>query len=170
MRTATTRTWLAWAAAALFVGGCAGYRLGTTLPPGIVSLHVPTFVNETGEPQLEIETTRAVLQEFQKDGALRVVAHDDADAVLSVKLERFVLEPLRYERNEVRATSEYRIVIIAWIEFTRVADGEHLTQRRVRGEATFEPAGDIALGKLDALPDAAEDLAHQIVETVVEYW
>ena len=38
------------------LGGCLGYRLGTTLPPGIRSLHVPTFVNLTGEPGLESET------------------------------------------------------------------------------------------------------------------
>ena len=39
--------------------GCVGYRLGSTLPPGIRTIYVPTFKNESGEPQVESETSRA---------------------------------------------------------------------------------------------------------------
>ena len=52
--------------------GCAGYRLGTLLPPEIKTIHVPTFVNKTREPALEAETTGAAISEFQKDGTLRI--------------------------------------------------------------------------------------------------
>jgi hypothetical protein len=77
---------------------------------------------------------------------------------------------LRYDADRAKTTSEYRLVIIAQVDFYRSANDERLSRRRVRGESTFEPAGDLSLGKLDALPEAAEDLAHQIVKTVVEYW
>lgn len=153
------------------LGGCFGYRLGTTLPPGIRSLHIPTFVNLTDEPGLETATTQATLQEFQQDGTLRIASEDTtADAYLEVQLQRFRLRPLSYEESDRRTAEEYRLVIVAQVDFFRSSTGERLSRRLVRGEANFEPSGDIALGKLDALPEAAEDLARHIVKTVVEYW
>jgi len=152
------------------LSGCVGYRLGTTLPPGIRSLYVPAFVNRTGEPQVEVAATRAAIQEFQQDGTLRIVSEEAADGRLDVELLEFRLEPLRYDADNSRTTSEYRLIIIARVDFYRCGTGEMLTSRSVRGEAAFSPSGDLSLGKLEALPDAAEDLAHHIVKTVVEYW
>ncbi len=46
--------------------GCVGYQLGSTLDPSIKTIYVPSFINDTREPQLEVETTSAVLREFSK--------------------------------------------------------------------------------------------------------
>ena len=40
----------------------------------------------------------------------------------------------------------------------------------VQGEADFELVGDLSSAKAQALPTASEDLAHDIVERVVEAW
>jgi hypothetical protein len=149
--------------------GC-GYRLGSSLPPGIRTVHVPTFINRTGEPQLEVETTRATVQEFQKDGTLKVVKLGNEDAVLTVRLVSFELEPLRYERVDAKTTTEYRLKIVAEIGFKRTSNGQILIRRRVMGKSTFDPLGDLTSAKLDAVPAAARDLAHEIVKSVVEYW
>jgi len=158
------------AAGVLLGNGCAGYRLGSTLPPGIDTIHIPSFVNETEEPLLDVETTRAAIQDFQQDGTLKVSNQEQADAQLDVRLTRFVLEPLRYDNDEVRTAREYRMRITADITFQRLSDGAILTQRSVQGEATFDFEGDIASSKQSVLPVAAEDLAHEIVESVVELW
>ncbi len=151
-------------------GGCAGYRLGTTLPPGIRTVHVAPFVNRTGEPELEVETTRATIQEFQSDGTLRLAGPDRADAVVEVTLRGFQLEPLRYDRDESRTVSEYRVIIDADLVFRRSGSSTRPAPIWVRGDATFEAVGDLALGKLDALPEASRDLARKIVKQVVEFW
>ena len=69
------RGWIQYGAASMALAvaltGCAGYRLGTMLPPDIQSVAVPTFINRTSEPLLESETTRAAIREFQQDGSLR---------------------------------------------------------------------------------------------------
>jgi len=153
-----------------FLGGCLGYRLGTTLPPGIRSIYIPTFVNRTGEPGLENATTQAAIREFQQDGTLRIASEESADAYLDVQLQVFRLEALAYDADYGRTAEEYRLIIIAQVDFYRSESGERLSRQLVRGETTFEPVGDLSLSKLDALPDAAEDLAHEIVKTVVEYW
>ncbi len=161
------------AALALCMGltpGCIGYRLGSTLPPGIESVHVPIFLNETTEPLLETQTTGATIQELQKDGTLRVRDKSGADALLEVTLTRFTLEPLRYERDSAKTTNEYRMRIRAKLIFKRLSDGSVMSERTVEGEATFEPSGSLTAAKREALPEASRDLAHDIVESIVEYW
>jgi hypothetical protein len=151
-------------------GGCVGYQLGSTLPPGIESVYVPTFVNETGEPFVEVETTRATIQRFQTDGTLRVRDRAVADAILNVTVVEYTLQPLRYERDNNRTTDEYRVTLTAEISFSRAKDGEVLIARRVKGDADFRPSGDLSSAKRAVLPQAARDLAQDIVESVVEYW
>ena len=45
--------------------GCTSYRLGSMLPPGVKTVYVPTFVNETSEPFIEVDATRATIQALQ---------------------------------------------------------------------------------------------------------
>lgn len=162
--------WATLALCLVLMQGCVGYRLGSTLPPGIKSVHVPTFQNKTGEPLLEAETTGATLREVQKDGTLRIADESRADALLEVTLTRFTLEPLRYERDRAKTTDEYRMRIRAELIFSSKRDGSVLSKRTVEGEATFEPGGSLTSAKRAALPEAAKDLAHDIVESIVEYW
>ena len=151
--------------------GCVGYKLGSTLPPGIESIYITTFVNESKEPQIETDTTQASIQEFQRDGTLRVTSRDQADSMLDVTLTGFALEPLSYNRSSALTTQEYRMRITARIVFTRLRPTQKvMLDRTVQGEATFELAGDMFSSKQRALPEASRDLAHDIVESVVEYW
>jgi len=155
---------------ALGAVGCLGYRLGSTLPPGIRSVYVPVFVNDCKEPQVETVATSATIQEFQRDGTLRIAAADVADSILEVTLTDFELEPLRYDPDQVKRTSEYRLRLTAHIIFTRRDADEVLLEREVQGESTFVPSGDLSSSKRSALPEATRDLAHDIVESVVEFW
>lgn len=155
---------------ASLLSGCAGYRLGTTLPAGISRVHVPTFINNTAEPLIETVTTRATIQRFQQDGTVKVAGLETADARIDVTLVRFTLEPLRYDADRNRSAEEYRMRITADLVFTRLSDQRVLMSQRVQGDATFDFAGDMASSKATALPSAADDLARDIVESVVEFW
>jgi hypothetical protein len=159
------------AALPLLCGGCAGYRLGSMLPEGVASLNVPTFVNKTKEPLLEVETTRAAIEEFQKDGSLKVVGELDADAILEVTLSEFRLDPVAYRKDTRTAAKQYRMIVYASIVLKRRSDSTVIMQApKVRGEAVFDVLGDLSSSKQQVLPIAARDLAHNIVERVVEYW
>jgi len=151
--------------------GCAGYRLGSMLPPDIQTVYVATFVNRTSEPQLEGKTTGAVIAEFQKDATLRVVSKESAaDTRLDVQLVGFSEQALRFDRNRRRTANEYRITIRAKIVFRRVSTGAALLEKEVEGDSTFVVVGDLTSAKRAATPQAARDLAHDIVESVVESW
>jgi len=169
----TSRTVTAARAAVLLVllcGGCLGYRLGSTLPPDVRSVHVPTVVNKCGEPLLETEVTRAIVRELHKDGTLRVTSADAADSVLQVTLTDYTLRALRFEKDRIKSAKEYRLKIEARVIFSRTATDKELMNKRVEGEADFPTGGDLTSAKRAALPEAARDLAHDIVESVVEYW
>lgn len=170
----TVRRTLIWltapVAAALFVvlGGC-GYTT-SMLPPGVRSVYVPAVINKCGRPGIEATTTSAIIQELQKDGSLKVVSAERADAILKVTVINYKLEPLRYDPENTKATIEYRLKLTADLEFKRVATNEVIRKKRVEGESTFEPIADLPSSERRALPEATRDLAHDIVETVVEYW
>jgi hypothetical protein len=155
----------------LATGGCVGYRLGSMLPPDIKTVYVTTFVNRTSEPQLEARTTGATIAEFQKDATLKVVSGlAAADTRLDVTLLRFSEQPLRYQSDRPKTADEYRITIKAEIVFRRVSTGVVLVKKQVEGDATFVVRGDLTSSKRAAIPEAARDLAHDIVESVVESW
>ena len=155
----------------IMFSGCAGYRLGSTLPEGINVICVNQFTNKTREPQLEIATTRAVIQEFQRDGSLSIGEEKKSDIVLDVVLTEIKQQPLQYQRDRANTTREYRLTITASIVLRNRRTGKVMfSNPRVQGEEDFIPAGDLASSKRDAIPEAASDLAHDIVESVVEYW
>ncbi len=156
---------------AVLLHGCAGYRLGSSLPGNIKSVYVKTFVNECGEPELESVTTSATIAEFQKDGTLSIAGAKTADAVLIARLTDYSLKTLRYSQDNTTEPSEYRLTITAGIILSnRATEKVILEYPTVIGKSTFELEDDLATAKANALPEAANDLAHDIVERVVEGW
>lgn len=157
-------------AAALGGAGCTGYQLGTTLPPNLRTLAVTPFVNESGEPQIEGSVTRAILQEVQREGQLRIVSPESADILLTGTVVSYRLEPMRYDRDRPTAVREYRAVIRASIHAVDRAKNTTLADVVVDGDATFLGTGDLVTAKRSAMPAAARDLAHEIVNAIVSAW
>ncbi|MCX6997504.1 MAG: LptE family protein [Kiritimatiellaeota bacterium] len=151
--------------------GCTGYRLGSMLPPDIKTVGIPTFVNRTSEPQIEIQATRSALEEIQRDGSLRIAPENQADAILQVKLTDYRIVPLVYDAQRKTAASQYRLTLYAAIILTRRSDNKVIVEHpRCYGEATFPVIGDMSSSKRIGLPKAAADLAHDIVQKVTEVW
>ncbi|MDD5706059.1 MAG: LptE family protein [Kiritimatiellae bacterium] len=157
-------------AALLAVAGCASYRVGTTLPPGLRTISVDTFLNRTGEPLIETEVTRATLQELQREGQLELVGKDDAAIRLVGTVVSYRLEPMRYERDRPRTVREYRVVIRAAIKATQRAGNKTIVDTVVQGDATLPAGGDLISARRSAMPEAARQLAHEIVNAVVSAW
>lgn len=157
--------------AAVMFYGCAGYRLGSSLPRDIRSIHIPMFANKSGEPLIETKATSATIAEFQKDGTLKIYEEDNADVLLEVTLTKVTLSPLAYSKNDRRKPNEYRLRLYASYVLTRVSTREVLAfEKDLVGESTFIFAGNLTTAKQSAVPNASEDLAKNIVESVVEYW
>jgi hypothetical protein len=156
--------------AAILLSGCAGYRLGSTLPPDIKTIYVPLFANKSREPLVENDATSATIAELQTDGTLKVVNAEKADVILECTIYGISLNPLRYDRDDVTKPNEYRLTISASFTLKRVRNREIICEASVIGESTFAFVGNLTSAKQSAMPRASEDLAKRIVEKAIEAW
>jgi len=169
-------TRLVWAAslisAILIAAGCAGYKVGSMLPGDVKTVHIPTFINKTSEPLLEIDTTQAAIEEIQRDGSMRVVGDiNEADAVLEVVLTEYRIEPISFRKDVRTAAQQYRAFITANMVMRRTKDQSVVVEAvRVEGKYVFDVIGDLTSSKLQANPLAAADLGYNMVQRMVEYW
>ena len=82
----------------LLLSSC-GYRftsVGGLVPEDARTIAIPTFMNGTGEPYVDVEVTKAVVSEFLTDGRLKVVSAETADLVLKGKVTKFDMTPSAY--------------------------------------------------------------------------
>lgn len=155
----------------LITGGCTGYKLGNTLPPGVTSITIPVFINDTKEPGLETTVTAATIQEFQKDGSMKVVQKSQANSLLEVRIKKSTLEPLRYRRDQAVTANEYRLTLTADVIVKKLPSNEIMVNATgVIGFTTFQVLADLPSARRAALPKAASDLGQRIVKSVTEYW
>jgi hypothetical protein len=159
-------------ACAALLQGCVGYRLGSMLPPDVKTVFIPTFINKTTEPLVDVETTRATTRQVQLDGSLKLAAEQEADTILEVTVHGYDLSPIAYDKGRQRTLAdEYRLTLTASVLLKRRMTGEIIVENpSVRGDVTFEVGGSLAASKRNALPGAADDLGRRIVRQIVEVW
>ena len=81
--------------------GC-GYRMvgkETHVPPGLNSVAIPTFKNQTFEPGIEVPFTQAFLREFIQDRRVNVVDRAEADSVLEGIIKYFSTYSVSYDKS-----------------------------------------------------------------------
>jgi len=153
------------------LAGCCGYRVGPVSPTSYHTVAVPVFRNATYQPQLEGETTAAIVRAFQTDGTLRVTAASEADIILTGEIIRYNREDLRSLRNDTRKPREYRITVDAKLRARDRRTGALvLKDTIVRGRADTFIGTDQQSAEQQALPLCAEDLARKTVRMIVEAW
>ena len=93
--------WLLAFLCATLIGGC-GYQLvgkETHLPPGITSIAIPTFINQTLEPGIEVLFTQAFLREFILDRRVKVVDRNEADSILEGVIKACSFYAVSFDRS-----------------------------------------------------------------------
>jgi hypothetical protein len=154
----------------LALSGCAGYHVGSTLDPSIRSVSL-SIVNKTDEPSIEVAVMKALRAELQMDGRLEVRPLEEADAVLTVTLTRFALQPLAFNRRQGSQAEEYRMTITASSLLSDAESSKVLLENPViQGDGEFLFDSDLTTAKRGALPKAAADLARKVVSTTVTAW
>jgi outer membrane lipopolysaccharide assembly protein LptE/RlpB len=79
-----------------------GYQMvgrETHVPPGLNSVAIPTFKNETFEPGIEIPFTQAFLTEFIQDRRVKVVSRAEADSTLEGVVTEFRAYAVAYDKS-----------------------------------------------------------------------
>ncbi len=78
--------------------GCGYHMVGkeTHVPPGLTSVAIPTFVNQTYEPGIEVQFTQAFLSEFITDRRVKVLDRSEADSILEGVIKYFYIASVSY--------------------------------------------------------------------------
>jgi outer membrane lipopolysaccharide assembly protein LptE/RlpB len=96
----------------VLIWGC-GYQMAgreTHIPPGLTSITIPTFVNQTFEPGIEIPFTQAFLREFILDKRIKVVDRSEADSILEGVIKSFNIYSVSYDRSGL--VLEYQTTVV----------------------------------------------------------
>jgi lipopolysaccharide assembly LptE-like protein len=153
---------------ALALSGCLYGFAGGGLPPAIKTVAVLPFDNQTPEPTLTQEISRAVREAVESRLGLRQAAEPQADAVVRGSITRYEPDlPVAYTGDSSRVTVTRRQVqITVSVDILDQKQGKSLWQRSgltVRGDYD---TGQEADGRRKAL----DDLVTNIVEGAQSQW
>jgi len=163
------------AAALACVGltGCLGYHIGPAKPYYLRDVHtiaVPTFVNKTLIPRIEVLVTGTVIKQFQQDGTFQIVGGDKADATLKAEIIRISRSPARSVRGNVLATSEFNLAMRVKYRLVGPDDKPLGPWAEVSVTTSFFVGTDVTTDERQALPLATEELANRLVTQLSEGW
>jgi hypothetical protein len=152
------------------LSGCY-YTFTPNLPPGIKSVAIPIFENNTLNYGLETLVTSKVVDEFVTDGNLRVKDVRKADSILHGTITNYVQEAASYTVGE--AIQKYRLTMTVAISFEDRVSGEILwSEPNLTYSVTYFPT--VSQGNAETEQDAqqrlAEDIAKEIVRRTIEGW
>jgi outer membrane lipopolysaccharide assembly protein LptE/RlpB len=157
---------------AITLAGC-GYHLGEIRPTtmrSVRTLAVPTFKNNTFESRIEVLFADTVVKKLQQDGTYRIVDTNQADAVVYCVIEKIDRGALRSVQNNVLATSEFRLTVLARYEVVDIGTGRVLMEGQVTGNTSFFSGNDLQTLERQGLSNAAADLAENLTNRLTEGW
>ena len=96
----------------ILITGCGYQMVGkeTHVPPGLTSIAIPTFVNRTLEPGIEVPFTRGFLGEFINDRRVGVVDRTEAASILEGVVKSFNIYAVAY--GPTGLVSEYQTTVV----------------------------------------------------------
>ena len=145
--------------------GC-GYQLAgkeTHLPPGVNSVAIPTLINKTLEPGIEIPFTQAFLTEFIQDRRVKVVDRKDADSILEGTIQSFYLRSASYDKSGFAL--EFQTVVTMDIVL-RKRNGEILWQDKDLLERAWYRTSPNVIASEDNKQNAIQQIAKSMAERI----
>ena len=146
--------------------GC-GYQLagrGTHLPPGVTSVAIPTLVNKTLEPGVEIAFTQAFLREFIKDRRVKVVDRREADSVVEGIIKSFYIFSASYDKSGYAL--EYQTVVTMDIALKK-RNGEILWAEKDLIEMQWYRTNPSVIATEDNRVNAIQQVAKSVAERIL---
>ncbi len=157
------------------VSGC-GYTSKTILPRDIKTIYVDTVRNSMKiddvyayQPGMEIEISNAITRRLHRDGNLKVVERDQADAILISELISYDQQGVRFSRLE--NVQEFRLFIEMKVSLVHAQSGELIWKEPYfSGDADYFVSDVRSIARDDATVEAIDRLARNIVDRIVEDW
>jgi hypothetical protein len=155
------------AALAVVISSCAGYQIGGVKPAslaGVKTIAVPMFSNATQHPRAEAIATSAVADAIVRDGTYRIVASDNADAVLEGELQRIHYRAIRGTRFDSLFPEELENTVrLGWV-LRDARDPSHVLARGTsEGTSQLFVSANLQTARNNALPEALARASENLV-------
>ena len=167
------------AAAALLVIALAagfaacGYRLrgtGSSLPPGIRTICVPVFKNQTTRYEIDVKLTQAVINELVARGKVKISADPAAaDAVLEGEITGFLANPIGF--SSANQADSYNVTVTAKVTLRPRASGPPLFSNPsfiYQQEYEVPPGSSFESVQTEAIDKIADKFARSLVVSILE--
>jgi curli biogenesis system outer membrane secretion channel CsgG len=162
-------------ALSMLLSSC-GYRftpVGGIVPEDARTIAILAFVNSTNEPYVDVEVTKAVVDEFLADGRLKVISSEAADLVLKGSVTKFDLTPSSYTTDNY--VQSYTVSISVNVTVEDVKTHKIIWQEKGLG-SVFVSSYSVTLGditgtkiaKETALKTASRDVASTLRSRLLE--
>jgi len=154
----------------LFLAGCT-YQVETPLPPGVSSIAIPFFSNQTFEEGVEETLTRLVIEEFQLRTRLSLEERDEADLLLEGEITHYLNELSTEMAAELE---EYRLTMEVVVRLISLPEEEILWSRKIMEATSYSissEAREVGIQtEEEALTETSRKIAQHLVNLTVEGW
>jgi hypothetical protein len=110
------------------LAACGDLPVKKSLPDTVKKIYIPAFINKTGQPNIENDLTKKVVQNFIVDGRLSVAEKEQADAELVGTVQRYDRLVLTRDANQV--PQQYKLQVMVDIDFNELKTGQLLWSTR----------------------------------------
>lgn len=135
----------------------------THVPSGLTSVAIPTFVNQTFEPGIEIPFTQGFLREFIRDRRVKVLDRSEADAILEGVVKTFQIYSVAYDTSGL--ATEYQTTIVVDLTLKK-RNGETIWKEVDLSESRWYRMSFAVLVSESRRSAAIEDIGKVIAERV----
>lgn len=150
--------------------GCAGPYTPAPqiLPAHIKNVYIRPAVNSTSQYGLEEKLTLQVVDEFVRDGRLKVVNTEaEADGVIVIEISKYILQPLTYDANMV--TEQYKLWVLLNVSFVdKVKNVTMWTEPNMEGIQIFYDSTRGGPTEEEVRQTLWESLARDIVKRTIQ--
>lgn len=157
--------------ACLFLcAACSYYTIGGKKPEklnDVSSIHVDTFKNNSYYPRAEVLLTSSIVETMTANGTFLSKAKGEADCTLRGTIRRIQLQQVRAQPYNTYKSLQTLMKMDVSYELVRGRDGEILLEGTVSVNSNFFNEGSQQSAKSNALSNAAQDAAIQIVSELV---
>lgn len=146
---------------------CGFYSFSGSLPSHLNSVAVPLFENKTAEFGISEEITDTVIEEFNRDGSLKIADRNSADVLVEGSIIRIDDRAGAFTRQE--EVQDLKIYLTVKVKCTDLVKRQTMWDERVTQFGTYDPAAG-ADGRLEAISEAIEKISEEILNKTVSGW
>lgn len=155
----------------LFVlaSGCASaYVWKSSVPKDMRTVAVPVFVNKSNLQEIGAIASRQILREFQREGTFKLVRNEDSAVEIQGEIVSALQGRLAYAQRTGQRIAGYDFRVSAVVSVIDHKNGRVLVDNKTYvGSAPLTTSDDLMTAERNAAGAAADDLARQIVDDVL---